>query len=245
MSAPVRGETVTLVPTCLVEQLRPSLEGAVVKVLEDHGAKVELSRGSTCCGQPAWNGGLAEEARRVARTTLKALSRTSTPIIVPSGSCATMMREFWPELFRGTRQERDAKAVASRVREFSEYIAPLVGETGPSSEAVAYHDSCHMLRELGIKEQPRVLLAEAGTEVVEMQTGHLCCGFGGTFSVKLPEVSVAMADEKLNSVEETGTGTLVGCDLSCLVHLEGRAERRGMGLKVQHLAEYMVERRGG
>ncbi|MFN2464039.1 MAG: (Fe-S)-binding protein [Candidatus Dormibacteria bacterium] len=231
----------TVFPTCLAEQLRPSLARTVADLLGRHGVNATVSHRTTCCGQPAWNSGLVAEARRVARHTLRALARTRQAVVVPSGSCATMMREHWPELFRGTRDESAARDVADRVREFSEFLAPLVQDAAPAVDRVAYHDSCHMLRELGVRAEPRQVLASAGTVVDEMPTWQLCCGFGGTFSVKLPEISAAMADEKLDSVAAIGADVLVGCDLSCLMHLEGRAERRGMRLKTRHLAEHVAD----
>jgi L-lactate dehydrogenase complex protein LldE len=231
---------VTVFPTCLVEMVRPAAGAATVRVLERRGHDVIVAKG-TCCGQPAWNSGFTGAARRVARRTLKALRRTSGPIVVPSGSCATMMHAAWPELFAGTRDEADVRAVAARVREFADFAAESAGATTPATGMVAYHDSCHMLRELGVKDQPRRLLGECGVQVAEVEGAERCCGFGGTFSVKLPEVSVAMADEKLDEFAATGTGRLVGCDVSCLMHLGGRARQRGMDIEVAHLAEVIEQ----
>ncbi|GAC1344922.1 MAG: (Fe-S)-binding protein [Candidatus Dormibacteria bacterium] len=241
-------------PTCLGEQLRPGLAATVLRVLRRFGHEPVLARGAPCCGQPAWNTGLTGPARRVARRTLRVLSRSQGPVVVPSGSCATMMREFWPELFAGTGDLEAATAVAQRVVELGAFLdaqapgartagdaAGAAAGAGPaaSKDRAAYHDSCHMLRELGIRAAPRRLLGAAGVEVVEVANPELCCGFGGTFSVKLPEVSTAMADEKLDAVAATGVRCLVGSDLSCLLHLQGRAERRGMDLATVHLAEVL------
>jgi L-lactate dehydrogenase complex protein LldE len=149
-----------------------------------------------------------------------------------------MMREFWPQLFRGVREEAAARAVALRVTELSAFLLesrPNIAERMRSR--VAYHDSCHMLRELGIREAPRQLLSDRGVEVVEIAGAEWCCGFGGTFSVKLPAISTAMADEKLDSVKAAGMDRIVGCDLSCLLHLQGRADRRGLAITTAHLAE--------
>lgn len=215
--------TVTVFPTCLVELVRPEITGAVARVLGD----AEVARGTTCCGQPAFNAGYVDDARRVARTTARALAKTDGPIVVPSGSCAAMMTHYWPELLGDS-------SISERVVEFSKFIA---GRAPAHVEGkVAYHDSCHMLRVLGIKSAPRELL---GGEEHVAELSERCCGFGGTFSVKLPEVSTAMADEKLDEVVATGCTTLVGCDLSCLMHLGGRASRRGLDLEVKHLAEVL------
>ena len=158
-----------------------------------------------------------------------------------------MMREHWPELFAGTAEEDDARAVAARVVELSSF---LVGQPGIEAERaepsaagrVTFHDSCHGLRELGVKAQPRQLLAAAGVAVVETAGAERCCGFGGTFSVKLPAISVAMADDKLDEWVAAGIDTVVGGDLSCLVHLEGRARRRALPLRFRHVAEVLQER---
>jgi L-lactate dehydrogenase complex protein LldE len=226
---------VTLFETCLVELVRPEVGAAAARVLGDRGHDVTVARGVTCCGQPAWNAGYVGDARRVARRTAKALAKTTGPVVVPSGSCAAMMHEYWPKLLGDT-------SVSERVIELSAFLATRSPGDSPRSERgespleqrkVAYHDSCHMLRSLGIKEAPRQLLGDVA------ELSERCCGFGGTFSVKLPEVSTAMADEKLDEVVATGCDTLVGCDLSCLMHLDGRARRRGLGITVLHLAEVL------
>jgi L-lactate dehydrogenase complex protein LldE len=265
---------VVLFPTCVVDTVAPQVGEAVVRVLRRAGYEVEVPRDATCCGQPAWNAGFASESARVARTTLDALSETDGPICVPAGSCATMIRVFWPELFSVTGDEEGralAERLGDRVREFSELLAVggagfafLHGGAAPpqtprraersdqdpersepseqdpvSGPRVAYHHSCHMLRELGISEEPVALLAEAGAECVAWPGDTRCCGFGGLFSVKQPETSVAMADEKLDELAGTGAEMLVGCDTSCLMHLEGRLRKRGETLPVKHLAEVL------
>ena len=215
--------TAVVFPTCLVELVRPEITDAVVRVLGD----AKVATGTTCCGQPAFNAGYVDDARRVARTTARALAKTEGPIVVPSGSCAAMMTHYWPELLGDSN-------ISERVVEFSKFIADST--SARVNEKVAYHDSCHMLRVLGIKAEPREVL---GGEENVAELSERCCGFGGTFSVKLPEVSTAMADEKLDEVVATGCTTLVGCDLSCLMHLGGRASRRGLDLEVKHLAEVL------
>lgn len=253
MTARGASRRVALLPTCLIETVRPAAAAAVVRVLERAGHDTFVPHGSTCCGQPAWNSGFAKEARRVARRTLRALSRSQGPIVVPSGSCTVMIREHWPAMFAGTSDADAATDVAGRVEEFSIFLARSAGgiptgeqelaprTTGPSAGArtVAYHDSCHMLRGLGGRDEPRDALAAAGVPVVPIAGSERCCGFGGTFSVKLPELSVAMADEKLDEVVAAGVQRLVSCDLSCLLHLGGRAKRRGLDIDICHLAEVL------
>lgn len=234
---------VTMFPTCLVDSVAPEAGVSAGRVLEARGLTVEVPEAATCCGQPAWNAGQTGAAVTVARTTLRALADTTGPIVVPSGSCTTMIRVFWRELFEleGTPSERLLAAdVAARTFEFSEFLHGL----DTSGEGVAqdptptvYHRSCHMLRELGIAEEPEQLLAGVASDVRSSEAQGRCCGFGGLFSVKLPEVSTAMADEVLDAAAATGAERVVGCDVSCLMHLKGRSERRGLALEFSHLAE--------
>jgi L-lactate dehydrogenase complex protein LldE len=232
-----------LFPTCLFEQLRPDLIDRSLDALRAVGARPARAKGTTCCGQPAWNGGYGNEARRVARATLRGLRRIDGPVVVPSGSCATMMREHWPEMFAGTAEQVAAEEVAARVIELSAYLAarlpaePVATASAELPPPVTVHDSCHGLRELHVKAELRALLAAAGVEVVESDGAERCCGFGGTFSVKLPAVSVAMADDRLDEWTASGVQTVVGCDLSCLVHLEARARRRSLPLRFVHVVE--------
>lgn len=183
----------------------------------------------------------------MAHTTLVALeSEAATRIVVPAGSCATMIRVFWPELFHlvGDRPAIDrAKRIGRRVHEFSELVAEKADEVkGRFPYKVAYHHSCHMLRELGLRDQPlEVLRRLEGTSAVHWDGDDRCCGFGGTFSVKQPETSVAMADDKIDGIAESEAEALVGCDQSCLMHLEGRMRRLGNKMPVKHLAEVLDE----
>lgn len=236
---------VTVFPTCLVELVRPAVAKATVRVLQRQGHDVTVAKAATCCGQPAWNSGFAPEARRVARRTLRALAKSDGPIVLPSGSCTAMIQHYWPALFAGTPDEAAAHNVAGRVQELSGFLAAEAGApaVAHADRTVAFHDSCHMLRILRLRDEPRRALAERNIEVAEQPAaaGQRCCGFGGTFSMKLPEISTAMADEKLDDIVATGAKELVGCDLSCLVHLDGRARRRGLQLDVRHLAEVIDE----
>lgn len=231
---------VVLFPTCLVDALAPEVGVAAVRVLRRLGCEVAVPEGATCCGQPAWNSGHAAAAAAVARTTLAALADPEAVVVVPAGSCATMIRRFWPELFTIVGDEwssRRAEEVAGRTRELSEFIdgRPLTFARQDSTPTV-YHHSCHMLRELGIREQPESLLAATGAALQPSDGSTRCCGFGGLFSVKLPETSTAMADDVLSAAVATGATRVVGCDASCLLQLGGRARRRGLALDFQHLA---------
>lgn len=225
-----------LFSTCLGEAVHPRVVRDAGRVLAAAGVSPAPIRGATCCGQPAWNGGFVADARRVARRTLRAVAGLDA-VVVPSGSCAAMMRLHWPQLFAGDRDAALAARVAPRVFELSQYLVEELGAPPIGSQtgrAVAYHDSCHMLRELHVSAQPRRLLGGSGAELVPFARPDLCCGFGGTFSVRQPEVSVAMADEKLAGGE--AAGTIVTADPGCLMHLRGRAEKSGSPVRVVHLA---------
>jgi len=242
--------TVALFPTCVGELVDPDVPVAAVRVLRRAGFAVSVPEGQTCCGQPAWNSGFTSDAARVARTTLDALARAlddgADVVVVPAGSCATMVRLYWPQLFElagAPGAAARARAVGDRCWELTELLAALPEDRRPSGsvpeEPVAYHRSCHMLRELHVEDQPEQLLAGVDGCTVEPWAGaEQCCGFGGTFSVKLPETSVAMADEKLDLLPE-GVTTIVGADTSCLLHLRTRAEVRGLPVRTEHVAQVL------
>ena len=225
---------VSLLVTCLIDLFEPDTGADVVKVLRAAGCEVRCPEGQTCCGQPAWNAGFADEAAKVARTTLDALDSTGDDVIaVPAGSCATMIRVFWPELFEvvGDHDAADrARAVGARTKELTELLADceLPAMKLPEECRVAYHHSCHLLRELHGHDQPLELLDEVeGCTTVDWKAAERCCGFGGLFSMKLPEVSVTMADDKLASLADARADVLVSADSSCLMHLRGPRRARG------------------
>lgn len=237
---------IALFPTCVVDTVGADVGVAVFRVLRRLGYEVVVPDSATCCGQPAWNAGFAHEAAAVARTTLAALEQSGTDICVPAGSCATMIRVFWPELFEVVDDHDGldrAVKLAGRVKEFSELVAEHHDEiSGRLPATVAYHHSCHMLRELGIEDAPVAALnALDGCKLANWTAAERCCGFGGLFSVKQPETSIAMADDKLDALVQTEAEMLVGCDQSCLLHLEGRMRKRGTDLPVRHLAQVLDE----
>lgn len=244
---------VSLFVTCVVDLFSPEVGVAAVRVMRAMDVDVGVPQGQTCCGQPAWNSGFHRDAARVAAASLKALGAAldehpDSWIVVPAGSCATMIRIFWSEMFELTHDhERAAQArrVAERTLEFSEFVHRfgdrLPGLTGNSGGPVGYHHSCHMYRELRITEAPTDLLGRCGDTLVEWSADSRCCGFGGLFSFKLPETSEAMADNKLSTLAATGCRTIVGCDTSCLLHLEARAEHEGAPVKIRHLAEVLAD----
>lgn len=241
---------VQLLATCLIETLRPQAGLAVVEVLESLGLAVDYPPGQTCCGQPAFNGGLWNDARAMARHTLAVLGRSDAPVVVPSGSCAAMIRRHYPELLASDAVYGPlAQAVAARTYEFSEFLVDVLGVTclerrgsaTAHTRRVAYHPSCHLTRELGVAEQPRRLLTAApGVAVVELPRAEECCGFGGLFAVKMGAISAAMLERKLDAIEQSGADAVVGCDASCLLHIAGGLQRRGSRVATLHLAEALV-----
>lgn len=244
---------VSLFATCLVDMFMPEVGVSAVRLLRRLGCEVEFPAGQTCCGQPAWNSGHRAEAEEMAACTVRAFAE-SEYVVAPSGSCAGMIRTVYPRLFAGQPAlQAQAKALAARTYELSEFLVKVLkvdlrslGARFPAT--VAYHSSCHMTRELGVKAEPLALLDQIeGLERRELERADLCCGFGGTFSVKLPEVAEAMADDKLADLKESGADCLVGADAACLMHLQGRLRRKGESTPVLHLAQVLEEatRSGG
>ena len=237
----MEGPRVQLLATCLVDGLAPEVGRATLAVLEGQGCDVMYPADQTCCGQPAFNVGLNKEARRMAMHTLDLLDATEGPVVVPSGSCAQMIVHHYPELFAGTDREAQANRVAARTRELTQFLVDdldaIVG-VDCGGCVVAYHHSCHGLRGLGLGAQADRLLE--GVDRVDLEGAEECCGFGGLFSIEMPAVSAAIMDEKLNRVEASGADTLVGGDVSCLLHLEGGLRRRGSDIKVRHIAELLA-----
>lgn len=241
---------VALFVPCYVDMIYPEVGVSVVRVLRRMGVEVTYPEGQTCCGQPAFNSGFFREARAVARHLLDVFEQDAADYVVcPSGSCAAMVSHYYPVIFADQEEERErSEALGSRVREFSDFLVNVLGvgaeDLGASYPGRAvFHTGCHQRRELGILEEPRELLRGVeGLELLDWKNEELCCGFGGTFSVKMPDVSVAMADEKIKALDKSGADTLVSCDSSCLMHLGGRLERTGRVTRVLHLAQVLDSR---
>ncbi len=217
---------------------------AITQVLERLGYQVDFPKAQTCCGQPAFNSGYTEEARTIARHFLDVF-RDSETIIVPSGSCTSMISHHFADIFENDPQHlAEARALEPRVFEFSRFLLEVAGveDVGARFDGVVtYHDSCHALRELRIKAGPRKLLSKVrGLTLAEMTTAEECCGFGGTFSIKFPEVSGAMARTKIDSIQQTGASTIVSIDSSCLMQLQGAIDRAGLPIRTLHLAEVLA-----
>jgi L-lactate dehydrogenase complex protein LldE len=234
---------VSLFIPCYVDRLLPGVGIATVRVLERAGCKVDYPEGQTCCGQPPFNAGCAREARAVAGHFLDCF-RDAEHIVVPSGSCAAMVKAFYAELFRGTEREAAAREIASRTSEFADFLVHRLGveDVGAVCRAkVTVHDGCHGLRELRSKEPIRKLLRRVkDLELVESTEAESCCGFGGLFSVNFPQISTAMAEVKARSIQESGADLVVSSDPSCLLQISGYLSRQGSPVRCLHIAEVLA-----
>ncbi|MEI7730608.1 MAG: (Fe-S)-binding protein [Verrucomicrobiota bacterium] len=235
---------ITLFIPCFIDQFYPEVGISVVKILEKLGHQVEFPEEQTCCGQPAFNSGLWDEARAVAQQALKAFKNAEV-VVTPSGSCGAMMRVFYPQLFQGTPQHEEAKILAAKTYEFSEFLVKKLNVTdlGASFPGKAtFHDGCHGLREMHLKDEPRQLLKHVrGLELVEMNPKETCCGFGGTFAVKFPMISSAMGEAKCAAIEETTADYVISLDSSCLMHIQGMLNKQGKKVRGLHLAEVLAQ----
>lgn len=241
---------VALFVTCLADLFYPEVGKSVVQVLESQGIEVEVPLKQTCCGQPAYNSGYPQGARMAAKHFIETfeplLRETEVYIVLPSGSCAAMIRETYPKLLADDPDfYTRAVAIGERVYEFSEFLVHILGvericATYPAK--ATYHHSCHMSRGLGLREEPlEVLRCVEGLELIPLANAEDCCGFGGTFAVKMAEISTAMGAEKLQHVRETGAELLIASDLGCLMHLSGYARREGRPIPVKHVAQVLAE----
>jgi L-lactate dehydrogenase complex protein LldE len=235
---------VALFVTCLVDLMRPSVGFAAVRLLEAAGCEVDVPAGQTCCGQPAYNGGDAASARALAEVTIAACAGFDY-VVAPSGSCAAMLKLHYPRLFAGDeRREARARAFAERVYELTSFLVDVRGlkdVPGIFDGRVACHDGCSGLRELSIARQPRALLAAVdGLELVELADAQACCGFGGLFSVKFPDVSDAIAARKTAAIDAAAPALLVAGELGCLMHLAGKLKRDGSPIACRHVAEVLA-----
>ncbi|MDA0229452.1 MAG: (Fe-S)-binding protein [Proteobacteria bacterium] len=242
---PERGTVrVGLFVTCLVDLFRPSVGFAAVKLLEDAGCIVEAPSAQICCGQPAHNSGDSRNTRAIARQVIESFERFDA-VVAPSGSCAGMIKHHYPVLFADDAAWRPrAEALAAKTFELVSFLTDELGVETVAAEfngSVTYHDSCAGLRELGVQEQPRRLLASVhGLQLKELPGANVCCGFGGTFCIKYPEISTRMVSDKVADIADTGAGTLLAGDLGCLLNMAGRLTREGRGVETRHVAEVLA-----
>ena len=240
--------------TCLVDTFFPQVGESMVKVFNDLGVEVDFIEEQTCCGQPAFNSGYQNDARAVAERFLsifeKALNNDpnkETYIICPSGSCTSMVKVFYEELFKNSPETlKKVAQIKENTYEFSEFLVKVLNTVDVGAEyngVVTYHASCHLLRELRVKDEPRDLIKSVrGVEFREMEMHDACCGFGGTFSIKFPNVSVSMLDEKIECIVNSGADTVVSADMGCLMNIEGALSRREIPIKVMHLAQLLASK---
>ena len=234
--------SVAFMVTCLGDVFYPEVGERIVRLLRGLGVTVEFPPGQTCCGLPLFNSGYHAEAAAVARRTLQVFSATESPVVVPSGSCAWMVKHEYPGLMSAPGDRAAAGRLAGRTYELSQFLVRAGSQRFRSAVRgrLTYHDSCHLLRGLHESRSPRVLLKGLPeTEFVELPGSEECCGFGGSFSVRLPEVSTAILDKKLASVEATGADCLVACDAGCLMQMRGGLARRRSRVQALHLAEVL------
>jgi L-lactate dehydrogenase complex protein LldE len=233
---------VGLFVTCLVDLMRPKIGFAAAKLLEDAGCTVEVPS-QTCCGQPAFNAGDRATARDLARQVIEAFEPYDY-VVVPSGSCAGMMKTHYVELFDDAEEQARAGRFSARTFELTSFLVDVLKVERINAiyeGTVTYHDGCAGLRELGIKDQPRKLLGHVvGLTLAEMADTEACCGFGGAFSVKYPEISAAIADRKTANIGATGAPMVVAGDLGCLMHIAGRMQREGRPVEARHVAEMLA-----
>ena len=236
---------VGLFVTCLVDLMRPSIGFAALRLLKAAGCEMIVPTTQTCCGQPGYNSGDQDAAKALALKLLKEFDGCEY-VVLPSGSCAGMIRVHYPALFKDDPALSESfQRLAGRTYELTDFlvnVAKLNTVPGDYAGSLTYHDSCSGLRELGVQAQPRALLARMpGVQIVEMREATTCCGFGGTFSVKFGEISTRMADKKCEHIAATGAGTIVAGDLGCLLNIEGRLRRRGdLNTRVLHIAEVLA-----
>ena len=241
---------VALFVTCIVDQIYPNIGLAAATLLEAHGCEVHVPRGLTCCGQMGFNAGFRDEARAVAGRTLELLRNPDVwkggqgDVVLPSGSCAAMIKHLYHELFHGTPHQAAAEELIGRTYELTEYLVDVLGVSDLGAHydgRLAYHDACHGLRFLGLHSQARILLAHvAGAEITPLPNADECCGFGGLFAIKQHAISEAMLDRKLAGIQATEADLLVTGDASCMTQIAGGLSRAGSRTRARHIAEVLA-----
>ena len=239
-------KTVAIFATCLMDAMRPSVGFAMAKLIRGAGFDVVVPPAQTCCGQPAWNAGDDKDTRAIATAVINAFEGYDY-VVLPSGSCGGMVRVHYQEAFKDDAVMRArAKALAAKTFELSKFLVDVAGAASvPVADSARglrayYHDSCAGLRELGIKSEPRLLLGRAGVEIIEGVEAETCCGFGGLFSIKFPDISGAIVDKKVADILQSGARLVLGGDLGCLMNVQGRLSRLGHDIEVRHFAEVLA-----
>lgn len=242
---PEKPEAVYFFGTCLVDLFYPEAGLAGMALLKREGVKVIFPQGQSCCGQPAFNSGFPAEARNVARQQLSLFAK-DIPVVLPSGSCAGMIRKHYPDLFEGEADEALANNLAGRVYELTEFLVHVLKvdlkDQGEPIK-VTWHASCHSQREMGVRAEPKTLIKQlANVELQELEREKECCGFGGTFAVREPEISAAMVADKAEDIEQTGASLMLTGDCGCMMNITGHLDQKGSLVKGKHIAEFLLER---
>ncbi|MFC1476893.1 (Fe-S)-binding protein [candidate division KSB1 bacterium] len=245
----MKPEKIQLFSTCLVNEFYPETGLAAAHILERLNINVDVPSGQICCGQPAFNAGYYKEAKKIAQHTVEMLAKTEGPVIIPSGSCTYMITRNYPGFFRDDPYFLNTVSpVIDRCFEFTQFLVEVLGvqKTGARSTVkAAYHPSCHLTRGLGIKEPPVLLLENIdGLTLEKFEDQDECCGFGGIFSVRYPEISGALMDKKIALIEASGADIIIGCDTGCLMHLEGGLRRKNSRITCRHIAQFLSEGTG-
>lgn len=240
-----KNKPVTLFVQCLVDSLYPEVGTAMVHLFDNLDIPVDIPADQTCCGQPAFNSGYRKEATVAAKRFIE-IFEDSQVIVCPSGSCVDMVKHQYPGLFEdGSSWQKRALGISSKIFELTEYLVDILGleDVGASFDGrVTYHDSCHLLRNLGVQAPPRRLIAHVrGCQLIEMAHADKCCGFGGTFAVKYPDISTAILEEKIDHIVEARVDAVVGCDISCLMNIQGMLSRKNSSIKTLHIAQLLAK----
>lgn len=245
---PAKPEKVYFFGTCLVDSVYPDTGMAAIELIRREGIRVIFPPGQSCCGQPAYNSGFPDEARSLARRQLR-LFKKDYPIVVPSGSCAGMMKHHYPDLFAGDPDEPGAQRLAGRVFELFEFLVDVAGirlKDRGRQVKVTWHSSCHALREMGVVPHAKSLISQLeNVELLELDNEQECCGFGGTFSVKQPALSAAMVEDKVDDIRRTGADLVLAGDCGCLMNISGAMEKAKIPVAAKHLAQFIWERTNG
>ncbi len=245
---PAKPDKVYFFGTCIIEMLHPEAGLAGIRLLKRERIGIIFPRDQSCCGQPAYNSGYPHEAKKVALKQVRLFCK-DYPVIVPSGSCAGMMKYHYPKLFAGDPELEEVKAFSSRIFELTEFLVNVLKvrlEDKGKPVNVTWHSSCHALREMGITSESKSLLRQlSNVNLVELKNEHQCCGFGGTFSVKQPEISAAMVKDKLDDIIRTGATEVISGDCGCLTNIGSAAEKQHSPVRGRHIAEFLWERTNG
>ncbi len=239
-----KNKPVTLFVQCLVDSLYPEVGTAMVSLFEKMKIPFDIPLEQTCCGQPAFNSGYRKEATVAAKRFID-IFESSHVIVCPSGSCVDMVKHQYPGLFEnGSSWQKRALDISGKIFELTEYLVDVLGleDVGARFEGkVTYHESCHLSRNLGVKDQPRRLIAHVqDCQLIEMEHANKCCGFGGTFAVKFPDISTAILEEKIDHIIEARVDAVVGCDISCLMNIQGMLSRKNSAIKTLHIAQLLA-----